>query len=246
MKKLIALLLGALLLVSAAACSQKQDEQPAEAGETGTEELQQNEPLAGGWQLTENCEMTDELRAIFEKALDGLTGVNYVPIACLGTQVVAGTNYCFLTQGTVVYPGAAPTYKLVYVYKDLSGNAEILNIADMPIVPNEDGTVSTPETETLAGGWFYSEAYTITSEKETRFGEALNDYGYLAVYTPVADLGSQVVAGMNRCFLVRFTERTPGAVPSYKLMYVYEPLEGSAKMLQVIDFDIGGYCTYGA
>ena len=221
----------------------EQTEEPEPTGETIEEPVG---VLSGGWQVAADHTMNEELRAIFDKALEGLVGVNYVPIACLGTQVVAGTNYCFLAQGTVVYPGATPTYMLIYVYEDLSGNAEIMNIADMPIIPNGDGTVSAPGGETLMGGWFYSESYEITEEIEQRFGEALNDYGYLAVYVPVADLGGQVVAGYNRCILVRFTERTPEALPQYKLMYVYEPLEGTAQMLNVLDFDIGALCTYGA
>ena len=245
MKKLIALLLGALLLVSAAACVQKQDEQPEEEGKPQAGESQQNEPLSGGWQLTENCEMTDELRAIFEKALDGLTGVNYVPIACLGTQVVAGTNYCFLTQGTVVYPGAAPTYKLVYVYEDLSGNAEILNIADMPVVAGDDGTLYVPETETLAGGWFYPESYEITDEMKASLENAFTGLPYLSC-DPIANVGEQVVAGMNRCLLCRATPISGNPVPRYALVYVYFDLAGGATAQFAVDFDIGGYCTYGA
>lgn len=260
MKKLIAILLSTLMLASAAACAQKNEEpsaanaseQNAEAEQTETEETNEtektphNEPLAGGWQVAPDHTMTDERKAILDKALEGLVGVNYVPIACLGTQVVAGTNYCFLAQGAVVYPDAAPAYMLIYVYEDFSGNAEILNIADMPIVPHEDGSVTVPAPEVPMGGWEYSASYEITKETEERFGEALNDYGYLAVYTPVADLGGQVVAGFNRCILVRFTERTPEAQPQYKLMYVYEPIEGTAQMLKVLDFDIGALCTYGA
>lgn len=203
--------------------------------------------LVGGWQVAYEPAMTDELRAVFAKALDGIEGVDYVPAALLGTQVVAGTNYCFLAQATVVYPGATPTYKLVYVYEDFGGNAEILNIADMPVIPNEYGTAEPiPAEGMLMGGWAYTESPEITEEIRDKFGLALNDYGYLAVYEPVANLGTQVVAGLNRCILVRFTERIPEALPQYKLMYVYEKLDGTAEMSQVIDFDIGDLCTYGA
>ena len=87
---------------------------------------------------------------------------------------------------------------------------------------------------------------TIPHEIEAKFGAALNSYGYLAVYEPVANLAEQVVAGTNRCLLVRFTERIPDALPEYKLMYVYEALDGTAEMLNVLDFDLGALCTYGA
>ena len=90
-------------------------------------------PLAGGWTPSADPAVTDEIREIVDKALEGLVGVNYVPVAFLGSQVVAGTNYAVLCQATVVYPGAAPSYVILYIYRDLEGNASILNIADFDI-----------------------------------------------------------------------------------------------------------------
>ena len=87
----------------------------------------------GAWTLSENTALTDGARDAFDRALDGLVGVNYTPLALLGTQLVAGTNYCFLCEATVVYPGAQPYYALVYVYEDLQGGAEILNIVPLDI-----------------------------------------------------------------------------------------------------------------
>ncbi len=203
--------------------------------------------VAGGWAVAEDAALTDEQKALFHKALEGLVGVDYEPIALLGAQVVAGTNYCFLAQAKVVYPDAQPSYMLVYVYEDLEGNARIMNFADMPVVPNESGSAE-PITaeETLAGGWFYTESYEITPEIEAKFGEALNSYGYLAVYVPIANLAEQIAAGTNRCILVRFTERIPDAQPQYKLVYVNEALEGSSEITGMLDFDFGALCTYGA
>lgn len=57
-------------------------------------------------------------------------GVNYIPVAYLGSQVVAGTNHCILAQAAVVYPDAKPYYALIFLYEDLSGNVKIMNIAD--------------------------------------------------------------------------------------------------------------------
>ena len=38
-----------------------------------------------------------------------------------------------MCSATVVYPGAQPAYKLVYIYQDLAGNAEITAIADFEL-----------------------------------------------------------------------------------------------------------------
>ena len=112
MKRMIALMLAVLVLVSSGAIA---------------------EGLLGGWTVAEENGITEDLQAVFDKAMEKLMGVSYEPVAYLGSQVVAGLNHCFLCKATVIYPNAAPAYKLVYIYQDLEGNAEILNIADLDI-----------------------------------------------------------------------------------------------------------------
>ncbi len=222
MKKTIAMILCVLMIAASVACTGMK----IESSESFEIHEETNETIggaiAGGWANTENPAMTDELRAIFEKALEGMLGVNYIPVACLGTQVVAGTNYCFLAQATVVYPDAM----------------------DLPVVPNEDGTATVPE-EALMGGWAYAESYEVTDEMKDRLNKALETL-VGASYEPVANLATQVVAGTNRCLLCKVTPVVPNAVPHYALVYVYETLEGGAELLNVIDIDVGALCTYGA
>jgi len=93
------------------------------------------EPLAGGWQNVPHVaeELPAEAQTAFDKAVDGLVGANYVPVALLSTQVVAGMNYCILCQVTPVTPDATPTWALVYIYADLEGNAEITNVYELYI-----------------------------------------------------------------------------------------------------------------
>ena len=117
MKKLAAVLLALMAAVTLACTAAA--ETPAEKG-----------AMTGGWQSAEHPEMTEEIRDIFEKGTEKLIGVNYVPVACLGTQVVAGTNYAVLCQGTAVYPDAKPEWKVVFLYKALDGTVTVLNIAD--------------------------------------------------------------------------------------------------------------------
>ena len=59
-----------------------------------------------------------------------LVGVDYVPVAYLGSQVVAGTNHAILCQATVVVPDAEPFYAIVYLYEDLQGNDSVLDIEE--------------------------------------------------------------------------------------------------------------------
>ena len=86
MKKLSALLLAFTMLLALSACGQaKTDNSPA---------------VVGGWTVTKDAKLSDEAKAAFDKALEGLTGVSYEPVALLGTQVVAGKNYAILCRIT--------------------------------------------------------------------------------------------------------------------------------------------------
>ncbi len=122
MKKIISLTLVSLMLVSALCMgSSLAENTPEETVQFG---------MAGGWTPAADPTVTEEIQALFDQAMEGLLGVNYVPVAYLGSQAVAGTNHAILCQAVVIYPGALPVWKIVFLYEDLTGQAEILNIAD--------------------------------------------------------------------------------------------------------------------
>ncbi len=249
MKKILIVLVAALLVLAAVAC--KANEAPKEAvkneapQEAAKEESMTDEPLAGGWTPAENFgELTEERLAVFRKGMETLLGVDYAPLAYLGSQVVAGTNHVFLAKGTMVVPTQPVSYVLAYFYEDLQGNVKLMNVADLPIVPQADGTLALPE-EGLMGGWAYVEDPAFTDEEEAKLEAALqNQVG--ASYAIVACVAEQVVAGLNRCLLVQVTPVVPNARPHYALAYVYTDLQGNSSLTQVIDLDIGALCTYGA
>lgn len=93
-------------------------------------DLDYEEGAVGAWQEAESPAMTDEAKAAFEKATEGLLCVDYVPVALLSTQVVAGTNYRILCEATEVYPGAETHYAVMTVYEGLDGSANILSVTD--------------------------------------------------------------------------------------------------------------------
>ena len=65
----------------------------------------------------------------YNTTIDGYT---VTPVAYLGSQVVAGTNYAFLCQGKFD-DDAKLSYIMLYVTQDTEGNVEILDIADFDI-----------------------------------------------------------------------------------------------------------------
>ena len=89
----------------------------------------------GGWTNVshEAEELPEEAQEAFDKATENLDGAEYTPVALLSTQLVAGMNYCILCQITPVVPNAEASWALVYIYADLEGNAEIMNVYELYI-----------------------------------------------------------------------------------------------------------------
>ena len=97
----------------------------------------------------------------------------------------------------------------------------------------------------MIGGWTPSADPEVNEELKVLFDQGME--GLLGVsYTPVAYLGSQVVAGTNHAFLCQATVIYPDAKPMYVIVYLYEDLQGNVSILNIADFDIGSLCTYGA
>ncbi|MBQ0064128.1 MAG: hypothetical protein KBT48_00020 [Firmicutes bacterium] len=86
--------------------------------------------LVGGWNVAENtyaCPSRVDMDILYKAQKEAKVG-NFELIACLETQPVAGTNYCYLCKETT-------ENKLVIltVYENLDGQAEIKNIVDLSI-----------------------------------------------------------------------------------------------------------------
>ena len=169
--------------------------------------------VVGGWTLTEDAALTEEAQGAFDKAMDGLVGVNYTPIALLGTQLVSGRNYCIVCEAAVVYPGAQPYYAVVTVYQDLQGKAEVRNIVALDLGKIEEtGTIedSQPAGGPVLGGW------------------SVDRESYLEVPDGVMHLASQVVAGTNHAVLCK----------GWKLCFVYADTQGKTEILKTVPLDI--------
>ncbi len=91
--------------------------------------------------------------------------------------------------------------------------------------------------EALTGAWQVADDIALTPERLAPLEAALADLDGV-VYEPVAYLGSQVVAGLNHCYLCRATVVYPGTQPAWKLVYVYQPLSGPAEILRFADIDL--------
>ena len=119
---------------------------------------------ASDWDLSAPTEVTEEVRAIFDKATEGLLGVSYVPVCVLGVQ---GDTYCILCKATVVYPNAEPNNVLVYVNKDGIQNIYELWIDkhDKKEEVRDDGEQDSAASETNADIQYVM--YLGTNDKDT-------------------------------------------------------------------------------
>lgn len=89
------------------------------------------EQFTGGWEVAGDISSSvipQEAKDAFDQATEKLDGNELEPMALLGTQVVAGTNYAFLCHSTLQTEETINGIQVVTVYEDLDGNAEITNI----------------------------------------------------------------------------------------------------------------------
>ena len=126
MKKIIAVLLALMLCLTLSALAEEENpeavEIPAGPG-----------MLAGGWQATADATVSEETKELLSQAFGGIGGEAIVPVAVLGTQVVAGQNICVLCRITPDAEGALPYYALIYIYRDLEGGAQLLQIRELDL-----------------------------------------------------------------------------------------------------------------
>lgn len=120
-------------------------------------------------------------------------------------------------------------------------NETAVSDASEPASTAEESDVITSNNVTpadqLAGGWTTPEDGTITAEAQAAFDKAVKPGGM--AYTPVALLGTQVVAGINYAFVCIGKATAPNAKPAPYLVIVYADLNGGAKLLSAKPLAVG-------
>lgn len=224
MKKLFALVLAGIMVISLAACGQSKNENETSGKADSVEEV-----ASGGWSRAESPVVPDEVKSLLEKAAEGMLGADYTPVAYIGSQVVSGTNHAVLCKIAPAVPDASATYSIVILYEDLEGNVEITDVLD------SEAEAPADSDEGVSGGWEDAESPVMTEEAKAALEKATEEM-LGADYTPIALLGTQVVAGTNYSILCEITATSPDAEPSYSVVVVYEDLEGNAEITDSYDF----------
>lgn len=239
MKKTIAIILAIIMIISVSliftGCNSNSIKQFLSGKEPSSiaDEVNGDDiVLDGGWTKAESPEITEEFLKVFNKATETLTGVEYKPVAYIASQVVAGVNHLVLCRASLVVPTPDDEhdyYSLVYIYEDLNGGAEVTKLIDSDI----SAIVTIPD---ITGGWAEPETPAVTDDAKKALEKACETLTG-AEYTPVALLGTQVVAGTNYALLCEMKATVPDASTEYAVVYVYADLEGNAEITDSVVFE---------
>ena len=229
MRKMMVLLLAGVMAVSLlAGCRKSTPEPEVPSGSEASEqsEIPSETPEDEGWETADSPTLDEEKMDIFNKGFGGLLGVNYVPLAYLGHQVVAGTVHTFLTRATVVVPGAKETYALVYLYEEKSGKVRIIDILRSAL-----------ETGMDTGEWAPAEDPALTEELEKGFNEAAE--GLVGVgYTPVALAAEKTTPGLEFILIAESTSVTSDEDAGYAFVYLTRENSGKFTITDIKDFEV--------
>ena len=240
MKKKLFLLLMSLMMVFAFAACGNSSQEPAGEETAATEAAE--EPMTGGWEIDTEAvavELPEEVQAAFKKAVEQLDGNDLTPLAYFSKQIVAGTNYQILCRSLPVTENPVPKLQVVVIYADLEGNAEITNIADFNIADYTEGDGADLHAEDVTGGWEVPEDYTkaeLPDQVKAAFEKGIEQVGG-STFTPMAYLGSQVVAGTNYAVLVEGELASQEPVNNIQVAVVYEDLDGNVELTNICTLD---------
>lgn len=220
----------ALLLALAGCAGQKQDPKPVD------------DPAAGSWEIADEIRssISDDERALFEKAMEGLAGADYEPVAVIATQPVSGTNRAFLCTGTVVSPDGGVGWHVISIYEDLEGDVKLLDIKELDIaqpVLSED-----PADAEMAGAWVAAkpESDALPAEMAELFEKAIAGVEGVGC-KPIALLGTQIVSGANYLVLCYGEPVVPDARGALYLVQIYADLDGGAEVATIGRLDLPAY-----
>ena len=208
------------------------------------ENTNENE-VTGGWLVNtdiKSLSISKEALKVFDEAAKEYTGMSLEPVALLGSQVVAGTNYMFLCKGTTVTTTPETSLKIVIVYNDLKNNAEITSVNDFDYTKYVNKSIENTSKE-LSGGWNVkssSESSVLDDKIQTMFDKATSTFAGM-VYRPIAVLGTQIVSGTNYAILCYGSASYENKPEAIYLLTLFEDLEGNPEITSQAYIDISEF-----
>lgn len=194
-------------------------------------EEKEEEMITGGYSISETVAGTLPENAL--RAFNNATNNDgkYVPLACMGTQVVAGTNYMILTK-------TEEKLVVLVIYEDLNQTATITNTYDFNLTDYITNNTNVTDNTNLAGGWNVPSEGNLDAMPQqlaTAWSEAFLDFKEISL-EPLACLGTQVVAGTNYAMLARGT--LDGETLNLYMVIIYNDLDNNASVTSASQIDL--------
>jgi hypothetical protein len=158
--------------------------------------------------------LSDQCAKIFERALDGFSGVRYEPLLVTRRSVENGTFDLYVCNASA--SGASPCAALVCLYQAVpDGDIRIASVQDI----GHSGMVGS-----------YRAFEKPSPEAEASLQEALADNAEIVSVIPLLAT-TQVVAGRNYFFAANVTMQNSGSSPAF--IIVYQPLRDKARVTKL-------------
>ena len=155
-----------------------------------------------------------------------MIGVQYTPVAYIGSQQVNGTNYAFLCDTSIAAPDSPDVYAIVCLYADPDNNVQITDVIMSGV---------RTYTDMQMGGWAAEDDPAVTDDLKGMLQSALD--GILgANYAPIALLSTQSASGTNYCFFCESGKITGEPNASYAFVYVYKDSGGTVSLSEILDY----------
>lgn len=89
----------------------------------------------GGWNFDEvkSANLPQKVASAFTAVTGGLVGVDYMPVAYAGSQVVNGINHCIIALQTIVVPDAEKRLVKMIINIDTDGKASLVSVSGLGI-----------------------------------------------------------------------------------------------------------------
>jgi hypothetical protein len=195
--------------------------------------------------------LPDEVEKAFNKATEALAGCSLEPLAYVGSQVVAGMNYMILCRATTSAKDQGTSYKMAVIYADLEGNAELLSLKDFDLseFTDGDGTSITDADKAadmdIVGGWSIPEDAAgagLPKDINEKYESATASVDWIwSKVSPLAYLGSQVVAGNNYALICKGESSSEERADSMMIVTIYEDPDGKSELSNIHLLDLADF-----
>ena len=159
-------------------------------------------------------------------------GASFEPVATLSFKVDdSGTAWRVLCKQTLVLANPISVYVIAEIKEAMDGTVSLVNVykSSVNAYPSADSG--------LSGGWTECESPKLTADEKKVFNAATADLVGVN-YKPIAKVATQVVAGLNYCFICESTAVVMNPKTRYSFVYVYSAVDGTSTVSSVETIDV--------